>query len=488
MLLDFLANLDIEKFTSLYVETIKILSVLLIGMVVYRFSIIYKIRKSKTVEEAAYTDQLTKKGNRYKFNSEMDNLIKDENSKFALCFMDLDGFKHINDNMGHDAGDEVLIKLSDLLVSNMPSNGEVFRLGGDEFAIVIKNIMDKDEVEKTLQKIEVGIKKPLQIAGSTITIEYSLGVAMFPEDSKSRAELVNYADTAMYHVKETGKNSYYFHNESLKSRAENKSKMERDMKKAFETGNFDIDFQPRVCIKNTEEVWLEALLYWKHESLGKLRAEYFLSYAESVGLIISIDELVLFKSIQKLKELKEKGYTNVRIALNMSLRHFMRKDFLNRLCEILDRNKIEPGTIMFEITDNIDLSKIEEYKTMIDKIKTYGIKISINNLETKYEVMSLFKRLPIDEIKISADYIEKGSSFNKNVLKDIVELGKDLYYQVTVVRIEQERALAKAVECGVDKIQGNHMFKPVENEKIIEFLEIYKGYAKDIKEKFEIKA
>lgn len=485
MLMDFITGIDIQKFTSIYIETIKILSVLCIGMIVYRFSIIYKLKSSKAVELAAYTDQLTKKGNRYKFNSVMDDLIKDEDSRFALCFMDLDGFKHINDNMGHDAGDELLIKLSDLLAKNMPSNGEVFRLGGDEFAIVIKRISDREEVEKTLKKIEDGIKVPIQISGSTVTLEYSLGIAIFPDDSKSREELINYADTAMYHVKETGKNSYYFHNESLKSRAENKSKMERDMKKAFEKGAFDIDFQPRLSVKNSDEIWLEALLYWKHETLGKLRAEYFISYAEAVGLIISIDELALIKSIQKLKDLKEKGYTNVRIALNMSLRHFMRKDFLNRLCDILDRNKIDPGTIMFEITDNIEISKIEEYRTMLDKMKTYGVKISINNLETKYEIMSLFKRLPVDEVKVSADYIDKGSTFNKNVLKDIVELGRDLYYQVTVIRIEQESVMLKAVEYGVDKLQGNHLFKPVDNDKITEFLDMYKEYSKEIKDRLE---
>ncbi len=486
MILDFIANLDIEKFTSIYIETIKILSVLCIGMIVYRFSIIYKLKKSRDVEQAAYTDQLTKKGNRYKFNSVMDKLIENENSKFALCFMDLDGFKHINDNMGHDAGDELLIKLSDLLARNVPSNGEVFRLGGDEFAIVIKNISGREEVEKTLKKIEESVKTPLEISGSMITLEYSLGVSMFPEDSKSRVELVNYADTAMYHVKETGKNSYYFHNESLKSRAENKSKMEKDMKDAFEKGAFDIDFQPRLSINKPEEVWLEALLYWNHETLGKLRAEYFVSYAEAVGLIISIDELVLIKSIQKLKDLKEKGYVNVKIALNMSLRHFIRKDFLNQLCDILDRNKIEHGTIMFEITDNIDLSKIEDYKTMLDKIKTYGVKISINNLEIKYEVMSLFKRLPVDEVKISADYIE-GSAFNKNVLKDIVELGRDLYYQVTVVRIESENTMERIVSYGVDRLQGNHLFKPVDNDKITEFLEMYKEYSKEIEQRLGIK-
>lgn len=461
---------DFETFKIIYLKILEALSLILFGMVAYRFSILYKLRENKVVSKAAFTDNLTGKGNRHKFNSIMEKLIQDTSKKFALCFMDLDGFKHINDNMGHDAGDELLIKLSDLLSEYMPANGEVFRLGGDEFAFVIRDVKDKEEVATTLDKIALGVKKPIKIRDSHLTLEYSLGVAMFPDDSTDSGTLVNYADTAMYHVKETGKNSYYFHNEALKSSVDNRAKMERDLREAFNKEEFDIDFQPRINLKNTDELWLESLLYWDHTTLGKLRAEYFIKHAENIGLIIQIDEYVLKKSIEKLNYLKQKGYSNVKIAMNISLRHFLRRDFVDKLCDILSKETFDVGSIMFEITDNITINKIEEYRIMLDKIKEYGVKISLNNLETKYEIMSLFKKLPIDEVKVSADYIEKSSAFNKNVLKDIIELGKDLYYEVCVIRIEDEENLNKILKYEVDKIQGNILFKPVTNVELLDFL------------------
>lgn len=472
--------LDIETFRELYVEVIAALSLMCFGMILYRYSILYKLRESKVISEAAYTDALTGKGNRYKFNKVMENLVTNEANRFAVCFMDLDGFKHINDNMGHDAGDELLIKLSEVLKVAMPPNGEVFRLGGDEFAIIINNIKDREEVETVVKSVNAAVKKPLNIRGSKITLEYSLGIAIYPEDSKNKDELVSFADSAMYHIKETGKNGYYFHNASLKSRLENKAKMENDLKKAFENDEFGIDFQPRVNVKDNNEMWFEALLYWNHGALGKLRAQYFLDYIESIGLVINIDELVLDKSIDILNELKAKGYINVKIALNMSLRHFMRSDFVDKFCSILEKRTFDKGSLMLEITDNIEESKIEDYKLKMDRIKEYGVKISVNNLEIKYEILNLFNKLPIDEMKVSAEYVDKSSAFNKSVLKDIVELGKDLYYDVTVVKIEDDKQLQKALSCSVDKVQGNYLYKALSVEELIEFLDKYKNNESEI--------
>ena len=468
-----LENFDMELFKQIYVQVIATLSFICLGMVLYRYSILYKLRETKVVSKAAYTDALTGKGNRYKFNQEMEKLVEDKNNKFALCFLDLDGFKHINDNMGHDAGDELLIKLSDALQRAMPENGEVFRLGGDEFAIVFNHIADRTEVEEKVKKVNLAVKEPMKVRDTNINLEYSLGIAIFPEDSTDRVELTNFADAAMYHVKETGKNGYYFHNESLKAKLENKSKMESDLKKAYENGEFNIDFQPRINVKNDTEIWLEALLYWNHNTLGKLRAQYFLEYIESIGLIIDVDEIVLEKAIDKLVELKSKGYSNVNIAINLSLRHFMRGDFIDRICRILEKRSFDHGSLMIEITDLIDETKIEDYKIKMDKIKEYGVKISVNNLDVKYEIMSLFKKLPVDEVKVSAEYVEKSSMFNSSVLSDIVELGKDLYYEVTVVRVENDRELERALKCKVDKIQGNYIYRPVDEEELFEFLDSY---------------
>ena len=467
-------NLNVELFTTVYVEIILVLCSACLGMIMYRNSIKYKLRENKAVEEAAYKDALTGRGNRHKFNQVTQKLVLNPNNKFALCILDLDGFKHINDNMGHDAGDELLINLANTLGNNMPENGEVFRLGGDEFAILYKDIKSKEEVENNVKAVNEAVKVPIRVRDTNINLEYSLGIAIFPDDSTDFVELLNFADAAMYHVKETGKNGYYFHNESLKAKSENKSKMETDLKKAYENHEFDIDFQPRINVKETDEIWFEALLYWNHATLGKLRAQYFLDYIESIGLIINVDELVLEKAIDKLAELKANGYSNVKIAMNLSLRHFMRGDFVDRLCNILKSKTFDPGSLMIEITDLIDETKIEDYKLKMDKLKEYGVKISVNNLDIKYEIMSLFKKLPIDEVKVSAEYVEKSSQFNGAVLSDIVELGKDLYYEVTVVKVENDRELARALKCKVDKIQGNYIYRHLDESELYEFLGKYK--------------
>lgn len=473
-------NFDVETFKQIYVQLIATLSLICLGMILYRYSILYKLREGKVVSKAAYTDALTGKGNRYRFNQEMAKLVENIDNKFALCFLDLDGFKHINDNMGHDAGDELLIKLSDTLQGAMPEGGEVFRLGGDEFAIVFNNIKDRAEVEEKVKKVNLAVKEPMKVRDTYINLEYSLGIAIFPEDSTDRVELTNFADAAMYHVKETGKNGYYFHNASLKAKLENKSKMENDLRKAYENGEFDIDFQPRINVKDENEMWLEALLYWNHSTLGKLRAQYFIDYIESIGLIINVDEIVLEKAIDKLLELKAKGYSNVKIAINLSLRHFMRGDFIDRVCRILEKKNFDHGSLMIEITDLIDETKIEDYKLKMDRIKEYGVKISVNNLDVKYEIMSLFKKLPVDEVKVSAEYVEKSSAFNSSVLSDIVELGKDLYYEVTVVKVENDRELDRALKCKVDKVQGNYIYRPIDEQELFEFLNNYADIRKKV--------
>lgn len=398
----------------------------LIGMFSYAELTKRKLKKSKQEAAAAYVDALTGLGNRYKFNKVMAGLIKHPENSFALCFLDLDDFKQINDNMGHDAGDELLIELGKRLKNSLDNYGEVFRLGGDEYALIIIGANTKLEVETIVKRVQRSVVKPILIRGNIINLEYSLGISRFPEDSQDADELVNFADTAMYYVKESGKSNYYFHNEALKAQADNKRRMENELKAAYNNKEFGIDYQPRVDLNEPSKVWLEAFLYWQHPLIGKLRAGYFLNYVESTGLIIKLDEYIIQYSIEKLKEFKSKGFDNVCIAINLSLKHFQRKDFIDRLCTILENNYLGKSSLMFQITDNIDIDKIENYKAMFEKIRSYGVKISINNLYIRYEELDLINRLKIDEIKISCDYLVSNSIFNTKVLKDIVVLCKDL--------------------------------------------------------------
>lgn len=453
----------------------------LLGMIVYGYSTRSKLKENKDIAHAAYIDALTGMGNRYKFNKVIQEKVLHPEKKFALCFLDLDDFKHINDNMGHDAGDELLIALAKRLAKSLEEFGEVYRLGGDEYAMIIDNATNKLEVETIVKRVQRTVVDPIDIRGNKINLEYSMGIAMFPEDSQNADELVNYADSAMYHIKESGKSNYYFHNTALKSQTENKRRMERELKEAYENKEFNIEYQPRIDIKNPDKIWLETFLYWNHPTVGKLRAKYFLKYAETIGLIIPIDEYMIEKSIEVLNGLKQKGYNNVNMAINLSIRHFQRKDFVEKLCNILDNSKYEKNTLTFQITNDIDTEKVESYKVMFDKISERGVRICASNYEIKYEDLDVFKRLPIDEVKVSSDYLASNSIFNKDVLDDIVKLSKNLKYDIVITKIANEKTLKQILEYDVDKVQGNYLFEIIEEDKLIEFIKLYSLYKGDIK-------
>lgn len=446
-------------------------AIFLCGMLAHSQGVKMTIKENKDVAQAAYIDALTGLGNRHKFNKVINEMVKHEDERFALCFLDLDDFKHINDNMGHDAGDELLIELGKRLVEGVGEHGQVFRLGGDEYALIITNADTRLEVETVVKRVKRNVIQPIDLRGNVINLEYSLGVALFPDDTKDSVQLVNYADSAMYHIKESGKSDYYFHNAALKAQTENKKRMEKELKEAFSNKEFGIDYQPRLNLKNPKEIWLETFLYWKHPVVGKLRAEYFLKFAESIGLIIGIDELMLEQAILQLKNINKIGSYNVNMAINLSIRHFQRKDFVERLCKIFENNKEESKHIMLQITNNIGVDKIENYKIMFEKIREFGVKISIANFEIKHEVLDMFKRLNLDEVKISSKFLDSNTIFSPNVLKDIVTLSKDLGYQVVITRIEDEETLNKVLKLKVDMIQGNYISNIIEEKDLKEYIE-----------------
>lgn len=442
----------------------------LLGMFMYAELTKRKYKKSKQEAMAAYTDALTGLGNRFRFNRIMAEMVKHPDKKFSLCFLDLDDFKQINDNMGHDAGDELLIELGKRLKESIAGHGEVFRLGGDEYALIIVGADTKLEVETIVKRVQRSVIKPVFIRNTTVNLEYSLGIACFPDDSQNANELINFADAAMYFVKESGKSNYYFHNEALKAQTENNRRMENELKSAYKNNEFGIDYQPRIDLVAKGRVWLEAFVFWKHPLIGKLSAAYFLKYAESTGLVILLDQYIIESSLEKIEELHRKGFDDVYIATNISLRHFQRKDFVEKICLILERGGKSSEHLMLQITGEIDIGKIETYKVMFDKIKQYGVKLSINNYCINYEQLDLLNRLNIDEIKISSEYLVSNSIFNKNVLKDIVILSKDLGYKILVNKISDDDTFKEVVKYPVNCIQGNYIYPIISESQVEDFL------------------
>lgn len=455
-----------------FLKIAEIFLLVILGFVLYQLINYRKIRKREIEKKQAYTDQLTGRGNRYLFLSVLDKLIKKGN-KFAVCFMDLDGFKQINDTMGHDAGDELLVYLARTFDEKLPLNAVAYRLGGDEFSIVIQNIKTTRDITKVLDYMKKQLEEPIMIQGTSISLQYSLGISVFPEDAKTKTELIMYADDAMYYMKENGKNGYYFHNKSLKAKLDNKNKMEKDLKEAYDKNEFSISLQPRINLNDMDNICFEALLYWNHPVLGKLDSDYFIKQADEMGIIVKLDRFVLENMCKKLTELKNNGYTNIQMAVNISTRHFMKDDFTNELCKILEKNNVSKGEVILELTNNIDLKKINMYRSMFEKLKKSGAKISINNFNIKYEDMILYNNLNIDEIKLYAKYMSKESDLNDNCLENVIKLSKDLESEITICCIETKEQLEKAIKYGADKVQGFFLFNKMYDEYISDVIKKY---------------
>ena len=455
-----------------FLKIAEIFLLVILGFVLYQLINYRKIRKREIEKKQAYTDQLTGRGNRYLFLSVLDKLIKQGN-KFAVCFMDLDGFKQINDTMGHDAGDELLVYLARTFDEKLPSNAVAYRLGGDEFSIVIQNIKTTRDITKVLDYMKKQLEEPIMIQGTSISLQYSLGISVFPEDATTKSELIMYADDAMYYIKENGKNGYYFHNKSLKAKLDNKNKMEKDLKEAYDKNEFLISLQPRINLNDMDNICFEALLYWNHPVLGKLDSDYFIKQADEMGIIVKLDRFVLENMCKKLTELKNNGYTNIQMAVNISTRHFMKDDFTNELCKILEKYNVSKGEVILELTNNIDLKKINMYRSMFEKLKKSGAKISINNFNVKYEDMILYNNLNIDEIKLYAKYMSKESNLNDNCLENVIKLSKDLECEITICCIENKKQLEKAIKCGADKVQGFFLFNKMYDEYISDVIKKY---------------
>jgi diguanylate cyclase (GGDEF)-like protein len=450
-----------------------------LGVLIYKISTLKRSRENAKTKEQALLDPLTKRGNRHLFLSIMDTLVK-KGKKFAVCFMDLDGFKQINDTMGHDAGDELLIYLANTFAEKLPSNAIAYRLGGDEFAIIIQNISTTADISNLLDNLKKDLQVPVKIGDASISLEYSLGVAIYPDDATTRQDLTTYADDAMYYIKEHGKNSYYFHNKALKAQLENRTKMESDLKKAYENNEFGISLQPRINIKDTSKICFEALLYWNHPVLGKLKSEYFIKQAEDMALTIKLDQYTLDAACKMLNSFVLAGHKDVQIAVNISNRHATRKEFVDKLCETLEENMIDKSSIQIEIIDTININKIEIYKTMFERLKQAGADIITNNLEIKYDSISLFPDLPIDEMKLFCNYISKNSNLNEDIFKNIIKLSQNLNYSVIIDRIETEDELIESLKNGANKLQGDFLFKKMEFEDARTYVENYKEYKSKI--------
>ena len=452
--------------------------IIFIGVVVLSLIILYIYMIVPIVIKYKEKNKKTKKffiQNRETLDKRLAELLKKEKNKaFAYVSIDIDDFRQVNDQLGYEVGNQLIAMFTERLKKATESKCELYDSEGDEFVLVFPEITTKKKLESDLKKINSEMLKNFELEDGSLSIvlEYSAGVSIFPNDAKTKEELITCADIALESAKDSGKNTVCFNSPLLMKKAENKYKMQQSIKKSFINGDFEVDFQPRFGLKEENKLWLVSFVYWNHPSLGKLKAEYFIKYIEELGLISKVDELTLAKTCAKLKYFHEEGIEDVNIAVNMSINQLKRKSFIDRICNILEEYEEFASRITLEINNLIDRSNLELYKDVLVKLKSKGIKIAINNFEIVYDGIAAIKSLPIDEIKLSCEFL-KNDLVNKDVLKYIVKIANALNYQTTLIGIELKSEYDFAKEVGVDKVQGNYISKVIDPENMLDNIKKY---------------
>lgn len=416
----------------------------------------------KQIQKMANYDPLTNLVNRRHFEELVDEEIHKMNIKqgsFSLLFIDLDRFKHINDSLGHEAGDAVLKKVAVLLEKAVRDNDVVSRLGGDEFTILVKNV-NKAETEVIVRRILEVLSIPLKIKETEVFIMQSIGISMYPHDGVTVSDLIKAADTAMYASKQNGRNNYRFFTEPLEKQQVEKLQIESGLRTALKNDEFQLYYQPKVDIQTNKIIGFEALIRWFHPQLGLISPNEFIPVAEDTGLIVDIGEWVLLTASEKLLHWHKEGYDDLTMSVNISLRQFIQGDLPATVANVLNTTKLEPAYLELEITESMTLHADHAIST-IDKLKEIGVKISIDDFGTGYSSLSYLSKFAIDRLKIDQSFIRTLDFSNKSIIRSIIGLADNLNIDVIAEGVETKEHVQFLTEEKCTEAQGYYYSKPL---------------------------
>lgn len=437
---------------------------------------ITELKKAEsTFEHMALYDGLTDLCNRYLFLNRLDHVMasaqRDE-KLLAVCFIDLDGFKKINDNLGHAIGDELLKSVAKHLKNNVRKGDIVARLSGDEFALALEGINTVEELEKIVEKIRNRLSRPHRIRGHEILSPASIGVTLYPLDSSGKTDLLKNADAAMYRAKQLGGDRYCFYTHDMRDRTQRRLELERHLRHALARGELRIYYQPQVDVKTGKIVGVEALLRWQHPDYGLLPPVKFIHIAEETGLIFPIGLWVMETAFRQLRQWHGQGFPQLRLAVNLSARQFLQRDLPQSLRHIMDETQFDPQFLSVEITESVAMNNIEGATRAVEQFKALGAQVSIDDFGAGHSSMNHLQRLPVDSLNIDRSFIMNIAGREKDgaTAKAIIGLAHGLGLRVIAEGVETSTQVEflKSQQC--DELQGHHFSPPVPAEKMTQFL------------------
>ncbi|ENL4362051.1 EAL domain-containing protein [Salmonella enterica] len=425
---------------------------------------------NQELAQLALHDTLTRLPNRVLLEDRLEQAISKanrESTSFALLFMDLDGFKAVNDAYGHDIGDKLLVAVTHRL--NQPLSGQftLARIGGDEF-VLLAEVSAPDEAASLASALVHSIDAPFTIDPYELVVTLSVGIALYPLDGKNERELMFNADAAMYHTKHTGRNGYHFFQPSMNMLAQTQLQLMNDLWLALERQELRLVYQPKFQAPAGPIVGFEALLRWYHPKQGVLNPDQFLPLAEKTGLIVTIGSWVIDEACRQLREWHLQGYALWSVAVNLSALQFEQPGLVDTITRSLARHSIRPDLLILEITETTAMNKPEQSVAILTRLTEMGVKASIDDFGTGYSSLLYLKRLPACELKIDRAFVHELSeaSDGATIVAAIVALAKALNLQIVAEGVENETQQQFLTQLGCHTLQGFLLGKPRTAEEI----------------------
>lgn len=441
-----------------------------------------KLNSEMRVQHMAYYDGLTQLPNRQLFHDRAEqaiHLARRNNSCLGVIFVDLDGFKAVNDTIGHEGGDKLIAEIAKKLDGSLRKIDTVARFGGDEYLILINNVTTDDDITTVADKLIHLFQKPVIINRQEIFITASMGISVFPADGDNIQALLKHADIAMYKAKENGRNQYAFCSENMKETVKYRVALSNSLYRALDRREFMVYYQPQIDLESGKISGMEALIRWKHPDFGMVPPPQFIPLAEQTGLIHSIGAWVLETACLQLIELEKLGFEGLIMAVNLSVIQLRSNGLMQEIKNIFERTGVDPSRIELEITESATTTEPDYIISMLNELKTLGIILSIDDFGTEYSSLSRLKSLPVDKLKMDIQFvrgIEKGEK-DRAIANVIINLAKTISLKLIAEGVETEPQLEFLRNRSCDEIQGYYFYKPMPSDDLKKALEAEKKQA-----------
>ncbi|MDX1352330.1 MAG: EAL domain-containing protein [Thiomicrorhabdus sp.] len=431
----------------------------------------------KRLQNSAHYDLLTNLPNRFLLNDRIQQALKDANrnqTKVAIIFIDLDGFKEINDTYGHDVGDYFLVNVSKNMKASLRAADTIARLGGDEFVVVVGGLKHPDEAISVLAKLQEAIAMPIEKDNKVLQVSGSLGVTFFSQENNLDGEqLIRQADQAMYRAKQSGKNSYHIFDLEKDAQQLDLIRNLNSVEQGLLNNEFVLHFQPKVSLRSDEVLGVEALIRWQHPEKGLLYPCDFLSSVENTFVSIKMSEWVIKQALQQIEAWDALGI-KLPVSINIGVMELQKDNFIEWVTDIMDQHPNIPRSMLeFEVLETSALEDVESVNKLIQECKKQGILFALDDFGTGFASLSYLKRLPIKTIKIDQSFIRNMFDDVEDItlLEGLIGLTKSLNRKVIAEGIETEMHGNMLIELGCNYGQGYFIAKPMEPQRIVNWME-----------------